>query len=102
MPTQLKFKISSELKTLIGKELITDDYIAIYELVKNAYDANAKKVTVVFQNVEENSEKSKIFIKDNGDGMSRKDLEEKWLFVGYSEKRKLQEDLKRKSFRDQL
>jgi len=102
VPKQLKFKISSELKTLIGKELITDDYIAIFELVKNSYDANAKKVTIVFQNVEEDSEESKIFVKDDGDGMSYDDLQKKWLFVGYSEKRKMHEDLKKSDFRDKI
>jgi len=30
----LKFRISAALKNLIGKELITDQYIAIFELVK--------------------------------------------------------------------
>lgn len=102
MPKQLKFRISSELKTLIGKELITDDYIAIFELVKNAYDANANNVTVIFQNVENDGEKAKIFIKDDGDGMSDIDLEKKWLFVGYSEKAQLHEDLKRKGYRDEI
>jgi len=101
VPEQLKFRISSELKTLIGKELVTDDYIAIFELVKNSYDANAKNVKVVFQNVE-SPEESKIFIKDDGDGMSYDDLLEKWLFVGYSEKRKTQIDLERSDFRDQV
>jgi len=97
---QLKFKISSELKTLIGKELITDDYIAIFELVKNSYDANAKNVKIVFQNLEKRSGEAKIFVKDDGDGMSYDDLREKWLFVGYSEKRKMEEELKRKDYRD--
>ena len=34
---ELEFKISSGLKNIIGKELITDDLIAIFELVKNRY-----------------------------------------------------------------
>ena len=33
--TKLDFKISSGLKNIIGKELITDDFVAIFELVKN-------------------------------------------------------------------
>ena len=45
MPEKLQFKISSELKNIIGRDLITDDFIAIYEIVKNSFDARAKKVT---------------------------------------------------------
>ena len=45
---ELDFKISSGLKNIIGKELITNDLIAIFELVKNSYDANASSVKIVF------------------------------------------------------
>ena len=38
----MEFKISSALKDHIGRELITDDNVAIFELVKNSYDANSK------------------------------------------------------------
>lgn len=100
----LQFKVSSELKSIIGKELITDDYIAIFELVKNSYDARAKKVKLVFKQIlnEKDSESAKIFVIDDGDGMSRADLEEKWLLVGYSWKREQQKELVGKDFRDKL
>lgn len=45
------FKISSGLKSLIGAELITDIYVAIFELVKNSFDAKAQKVTITFNNL---------------------------------------------------
>ncbi|TRZ49403.1 MAG: hypothetical protein D4S01_08635 [Dehalococcoidia bacterium] len=80
----LQFTISSELKNIIGRDLITDDLIAIFELVKNAYDAKAKKVLLVFENTNEKSEESKIIVIDDGYGMSRKDIDDKWLLVGYS------------------
>jgi signal transduction histidine kinase len=95
----LKFRVSSELKTLIGKELITDDFVAIFELVKNSYDAYAKQVVITFQNTSDLNG-TKIFIQDNGKGMSRSDIEKKWLFVGYSEKRGFEAELKGKDFRD--
>jgi len=44
MSQQLHFKISSALKNIIGRELIKDDFIAVFELVKNSYDAHASKV----------------------------------------------------------
>lgn len=80
------FKISAALKDIIGKELITDEFVAVFELVKNSFDANAKKVEVIFENNYE-PEKARIIIKDDGKGMNYDDLKNKWLFVAYSAKR---------------
>lgn len=80
------FKISAALKDIIGKELITDEFVAVFELVKNSFDANATKVEVIFEDNYELS-KAKIIIKDNGRGMNYDDLKNKWLFVAYSAKR---------------
>jgi len=99
---QLQFKISSELKSIIGRELITDDFIAIFELVKNSYDAGARKVEIIFKNIEKEREHAKIFVIDNGEGMSRADLEEKWLLVGYSWKREQEQEFEHKDFRDKI
>ena len=82
----LKFKISSGLKNIIGRELITDKVIAIFELVKNSYDAGATKVDISFKDIY--SENAIIEISDNGSGMNRQDIVDKWLFVAYSEKKK--------------
>lgn len=91
--SNVTFKISSALKNIIGKELITDDFIAVYELVKNAFDANAREVEIVFEGLK--SENPRIIIKDNGDGMNDEDLKNKWLFVAYSAK-KLEQDYRDK------
>lgn len=85
-----QFKISSALKNIIGKELITNDFIAVFELVKNSFDANATQVDVIFQNLDQDS--PKLIIKDNGKGMDLHDLENKWLFVAYSAKKDGTED----------
>jgi signal transduction histidine kinase len=100
----LKFRVSSALKNIIGKELITDDFIAIFELVKNAYDANSKKVEIVFSDVKDEKKRanSRILIRDEGDGMSFDDLKNKWLLVGFSEKKKIEELLKEKDYRQKL
>jgi signal transduction histidine kinase len=81
----MHFRVSSGLKDLIGNELITDNNIAVFELVKNSFDAGAKKVTIRFENIYEGE--SKITIIDDGKGMDSNDLKDKWLFVAYSAKR---------------
>jgi signal transduction histidine kinase len=86
------FRISTGLKDLIGRDLITDDFVAVFELVKNAFDARAKKVVVAF-------EKDAIVISDDGKGMRREDILGKWLFVAYSAKRDGTEDV---DYRDRI
>ncbi len=81
----MQFKISSALKDIIGKDLINDDFIAIFELVKNSYDAYASRVDIYFKDIY--SKNAKIIIKDNGKGMNYDDLSNKWLFVAYSAKK---------------
>lgn len=92
------FKISAALKDLIGKELITDEFVAVFELVKNSFDANATKVEVIFED-NYNPANAKIIIKDNGKGMNYDDLKNKWLFVAYSAKRLGKEN---ENYRDKI
>lgn len=82
---QLNFKVSPQLKSIIGRDLITDDYVAIFELVKNSYDAHATKVHIHFFS-------DAIYITDNGKGMSFEDIKNKWLYVAYSAKSDGSED----------
>lgn len=84
MQKKLKFRISSALKDIIGRDLITDDYVAIFELVKNSYDAGARKVKISFNDIY--TDKAKIVIMDDGIGMNYSDLTDKWLFLAYSSK----------------
>lgn len=76
-----KFKVSSHLKDIIGRELVTNEYVAIFELVKNSFDANASRVDIEFD-----PEAGRLIITDDGHGMSQEDIRNKWLFVAYSEK----------------
>jgi len=86
----MEFRISAELKNIIGQDLIVNDQVAIFELVKNSYDAHATRVDIIFA-------ENKITIKDNGKGMSLDDLKNKWLFVAYSAKKDNKEDEELKS-----
>lgn len=85
MAETLHFRVSSGLKNIIGRELINDKYIAIFELVKNSYDAGATCAHIRFDNL--GTSEAQITISDDGKGMSKEDIIGKWLFVAYSEKR---------------
>jgi signal transduction histidine kinase len=93
----LSFDIKTGMKNIIGRDLITDDFIAIYELVKNSYDAYADYVKITFK-------KDQIIIADNGKGMAKDDLIKKWFAVAYSAKKDNTEDddLKRGSHLNNL
>ncbi|QEI04402.1 hypothetical protein FXN63_00020 [Pigmentiphaga aceris] len=90
VPTTLHFDVSSGLKSVLGSELITNDEVAIFELVKNSFDAGASRVDIHFDEIS-------IVVADNGIGMSQEDIEKKWLFVAYSSKRQRATD-----FRDEI
>jgi hypothetical protein len=86
LPEKLHFKTSSGIKNIVGKDLITDRFVAVFELVKNAYDAKATKVIVSFD-FDISDESQKITIRDNGIGMNRDDLVDKWLHLAFSDKK---------------
>lgn len=92
----LHFKTNIQLKSIIGKDLINDDNIAILELVKNSFDAEQMRVGISFSNLKENDDKSidsysektsRLIIKDDGLGMNLDDIKNKWLNIAYSEKK---------------
>lgn len=97
---KVNFRTNAELKSIIGKDLITDDNIAVLELVKNSFDAGSKKVDIIFENLIHNSDSksykksnnSRIIISDLGKGMSQFDIENKWLNIAYSEKKEKKEE----------
>ena len=82
---ETSFRVSTGLKDLIGRDLITDDFVAVFELVKNSFDAHARAVKLTFRD-------GIIAIADNGKGMAKSDILDKWLFVAYSAKRDGTED----------
>lgn len=90
MKDNLQFRVSAELKNILGRDLITSPDVAILELVKNSYDAHATKVEITF-------DEDYLCIADNGKGMSKDDLINKWLFVAYSAKSDGTEDLSYRS-----
>lgn len=80
------FKPYARLINIIGDQLITDKKVAVIEVVKNCYDADAENVQIRFINMNENgqvslSEKNQpyIEIEDDGDGMTLDTIEKIWL-----------------------
>jgi len=80
------------LMLLLGEQLITDEVAAVSELVKNAFDADAKRVIVKLSNVDD-PENGYIVIRDDGHGMTRETVLSSWLELGTLSKAR-EEDLK--------
>jgi len=71
----------ARLISLIGEELISDESVAVVELVKNAYDADATQVSVSFGEHSPNSPGS-LLIQDDGRGMTLDTVLHGWLEPG--------------------
>ena len=87
-PNYLNFNFDISAYRLLGRELITDRITALFEIVKNSYDANANRVKVEFISVSPQTKSSKIIISDDGIGMELSDLKSKWMIIGTSSKRR--------------
>ena len=80
----------------IGRDLIQDPYAAVVELVKNAYDADATRVDIQFSKYEVSREVIngeeiihhgiKICISDDGHGMIRSVVTDKWMVPSTDDK----------------
>ena len=78
------FRVSPQVLGPLGAEQLQDSALAILELIKNAWDADATRVAV---NVNQSRSPGRITIIDNGHGMSRSEFEDRWLVIGASYKR---------------
>lgn len=84
MNRKFNFKARAHLLKLLGDQLIGNDRLAIFELVKNSYDANA---TIVDINLDLFENPPSIRVQDNGIGMSIETIEGKWMELGTDSKR---------------
>lgn len=91
---ELNFRPKAHILTLLGEELIRDPVMAIYELVKNSYDADAKEVNVSFYDITE-LDKASIVIIDSGLGLSEEVLQNVWLEPGTAHRKPLDENGRR-------
>ena len=84
--TPYRIRARSHLLQLLGEELIGDDRLAIFELVKNGYDADANQVDITVT-LAAKSEKA-IVVQDSGTGMTLDDITGKWLELATDSRRK--------------
>jgi signal transduction histidine kinase len=75
------FKPKARIILQLGDQLIRSENIAVLEIIKNSYDACAKKVTVIMKNLDE-PENCSIIIEDDGYGMDYNLLRDVWLVPG--------------------
>ncbi|MCG8251453.1 sensor histidine kinase [Tenacibaculum finnmarkense] len=68
----IRFSVDAGIIDRLGTELVARQETAVSELVKNSYDADAKKVSLIFEN--SNSIGGTLFIEDDGLGMTREQL----------------------------
>ncbi|MBK7854856.1 MAG: ATP-binding protein [Bacteroidetes bacterium] len=77
----MKFKPRARLLLQLGDQLIKNESIALVELVKNSYDADANHVDVYMENVDD-PHNGVIIIEDDGFGMDATTVEDVWMEPG--------------------
>jgi signal transduction histidine kinase len=88
---QSYFKPKARLLLLLGDQLIREPGIAVFELVKNSYDADSPWAKITMEGIEK-PETGKIIIEDAGTGMDMQIINDIWLEPG-TDYRKKQKDL---------
>ncbi len=73
------FTVDAALLRELGERLIGRPYIALSELVKNSYDADATDCRIEFGD-------DRIVVSDNGHGMSEQEFHEHWMRIGTTHK----------------
>lgn len=79
----LKFTVASALLRELGERLVGQPHIALAELIKNAYDADASRIEIRVDPAAD-----RIEIVDNGHGMSAEEFERFWMCIGSTHKLK--------------
>jgi len=83
---KLNFSISPRVLAHLGEDLIKNESIALFELIKNSYDACSKSCVIDFFFFD--GKLVKLTIEDDGLGMDKNLIENVWLVVGTDNKKK--------------
>jgi len=79
---QFSFEISLSVLNHLGRNLYRSFMTVLGEAISNSWDADAKNVWIYI-----NKNKNWFVVKDDGDGMSSNDFQNKFLKIGYSKRR---------------
>lgn len=87
-PDDVSFTIDSRLLEELGENLVTRNHVAVSELIKNAYDADATEVVIEFEDARsDGSIESEIRIRDDGTGMSLAEVRDDFMRIATTDKR---------------
>jgi len=81
---EVRFSADTSLLRELGERLVSRPSIALAELVKNSYDADAIQVVLRFEGV--TSPGGKIVVQDNGEGMTLEVFKRAWMKIATDEK----------------
>lgn len=76
---QTRFSSDSQLLSELGERLIATRHVALAELIKNAYDADATRCNIWLDN-----DNSELILKDDGHGMTEAEFENFWMTIATS------------------
>ena len=79
---QFSFEISLSVLDHLGRNLYRSFITVLGEAISNSWDADAKTVWIVVD-----KEDNFLVIKDDGDGMTADDFQNKFLKIGYSKRK---------------
>lgn len=77
----IQFQADSALIRELGERLVGAPHIALAELVKNAYDADATRCTISL-------DRNRIVVSDNGHGMTEEEFADRWMTIGTTNKQR--------------
>lgn len=78
------FSTAARITKLLGSESVANPIIALLELIKNAYDADATELKIIFENLRLGT--GRIRVIDNGIGMDANDIQRKWMRAATDDK----------------
>lgn len=78
------FNVDSRLLFQLGEKLVTNRAVALGELIKNSYDADATHVTVRMENIKKPG--GTIIVEDNGTGMTAAIFQRTWMRIATIDK----------------
>lgn len=80
----LHFQVDAALLFELGEQLVARPAVALAELIKNGYDADARKITITFDQVSKPG--GTIIVRDDGNGMTFEVLRDHWMRIATNNK----------------